>query len=349
MVGVPVSVAAACPSQPEALMGDALESNLLGSSPQFAHVLAQIRRIARFDVTVLIGGETGTGKELGARAVHYLSARANRPFIPVNCGALAESLVESELFGHERGAFTDARQAAPGLISEADGGTLFLDEVDTLSLKAQAALLRFLQDGTYRRVGGTQTRRTNVRLIAASNANLEQLVETRHFRRDLLYRLMVMPLVMPPLRERGRDVVELAQAFLGRLNQQYRDDTPVKHFHPDLLAGLERYSWPGNVRELEHFIQREYLLCDGEVLNAILPTNRTPAQDALAQGGFKQAKAKTIAEFERRFVQTMLDRAQGNISRAARMAGQDRSAFSKLVHKYRLANEAEREQDSTGP
>lgn len=332
-------------------MGDALESNLLGSSPQFAHVRAQISRIAKFDVTVLIGGETGTGKELGARAVHYLSARANRPFIPVNCGALAESLVESELFGHERGAFTDARQSAPGLISEAEGGTLFLDEVDTLSLKAQAALLRFLQDGTYRRVGGTQTRRTNVRLIAASNANLEQLVETRHFRRDLLYRLMVMPLVMPPLRERGRDVIELARVFLDRLNQQYHGDTPTKCFHADLLAGLERYSWPGNVRELEHFIQREYLLCDGGILNAALPCDRVSVQDTVVAhgGGFKQAKAKTIAEFERRFVQAMMDRAQGNISRAARMAGQDRSAFSKLVHKYRLANQAEREQDSTGP
>lgn len=330
-------------------MGDALEFNLLGSSPQFTHVLAQIRRIARFDVTVLIGGETGTGKELGARAVHYLSTRANHPFIPVNCGALAESLVESELFGHERGAFTDARQSAPGLINEAEGGTLFLDEVDTLSLKAQASLLRFLQDGTYRRVGGTQTRRTNVRLIAASNANLEQLVETRHFRRDLLYRLMVMPLVMPPLRERGKDVIELAQAFLHRLNEQYKGDTPTKRFHPDLVAGLERYSWPGNVRELEHFIQREYLLCDGEVLNGVLPHDRTEDVAAKQGGGFKQAKARTIAEFERSFVLAMLDRAQGNISRAARMAGQDRSAFSKLVHKYHLANQAEREQDSTGP
>jgi DNA-binding NtrC family response regulator len=346
-----VSVAAACPSQLEVLMGDALESNLLGSSPQFAHVLAQIRRIAKFDVTVLIGGETGTGKELGARAVHYLSVRANRPFIPVNCGALAESLVESELFGHERGAFTDARQAAPGLINEADGGTLFLDEVDTLSLKAQAALLRFLQDGTYRRVGGTQTRRTNVRLIAASNANLEQLVEARHFRRDLLYRLMVMPLVMPPLRERGSDVIELAQAFLDRLNRQYHGDTPEKRFHPELVGALESYSWPGNVRELEHFIQREYLLCDSGILNAALPFDRNPAQGAAVtqEGGFKQAKAKTIAEFERRFVQAMLERAQGNISRAARMAGQDRSAFSKLVHKYRRASQAEQEQDSSGP
>ncbi|WP_266171066.1 sigma-54 interaction domain-containing protein [Dyella subtropica] len=331
-------------------MGDVMEFSLLGSSPQFAHVLAQIRRIAKFDVAVLIGGETGTGKELGARAVHYLSARANRPFIPVNCGALAESLVESELFGHERGAFTDARQSAPGLISEADGGTLFLDEVDTLSLKAQAALLRFLQDGTYRRVGGTQTRHTNVRLIAASNANLEQLVETRHFRRDLLYRLMVMPLVMPPLRERGNDVAELAQAFLDRLNLNYRGQTAVKHFHPDFLASLRCYNWPGNVRELEHFIQREYLLCDGEVLKASMPSDRQTeaGPEVCYETGFKQGKAKTIAEFEKNFVRTMLDRTQGNITHAARMAGQDRSAFSKLVHKYRLANQVEQEQDLSG-
>lgn len=331
-------------------MSDHLESNLLGSSAPFAHVIAQIRRIAKFDVTVLIGGETGTGKELGARAVHYLSARATRPFIPVNCGALADSLVESELFGHERGAFTDARQASPGLISEADGGTLFLDEIDTLSLKAQAALLRFLQDGTYRRVGGTQTRQTNVRLIAASNANLEELVVSRHFRRDLLYRLKVMPLIMPPLRERGEDVIELAWAFLERLNRDYCGRTPSKRFHPELLTALRRYSWPGNIRELEHFVQREYLLCEGDILNATLPSDVSdphPASDRY-NAPFKQAKASAIADFERRYVASAMARAHGNISRAARLAGQDRSAFSKLVSKYRVAFAIEQEQDSTG-
>ncbi|HUA80966.1 MAG TPA: sigma 54-interacting transcriptional regulator [Dyella sp.] len=329
-------------------MVDVLESSLLGSSPQFAHVVAQIRRIAKFDVTVLIGGETGTGKELGARAVHYLSARAAQPFVPVNCGALADSLVESELFGHERGAFTDARHAAPGLISEAEGGTLFLDEVDTLSLKAQASLLRFLQDRTYRRVGGTQTRHTNVRLIAASNANLEELVKTRHFRRDLLYRLKVMPLVMPPLRERGGDVIQLARVFLERLNRDYQGQTPTKQFHPDLLAALKRYSWPGNVRELEHFIQREYLMCEGAVLNAALPQDKPAAADESDRYNavFKQAKARVVADFERSYVASLMAQARGNISRAARLAGQDRSAFSKLVRKYRLASQTEQEQDS---
>lgn len=330
-------------------MSDHLESNLLGTSVQFAHVVTQIRRIAKFDVTVLIGGETGTGKELGARAVHYLSARATRPFIPVNCGALADSLVESELFGHERGAFTDARQAAPGLISEAEGGTLFLDEIDTLSMKAQASLLRFLQDGTYRRVGGTQTRQTNVRLIAASNANLEELVKGRHFRRDLLYRLKVMPLVMPPLRERGDDVIELAQAFLDRLNRDYRGRTVSKRFHPELLVAFRRYSWPGNIRELEHFVQREYLLCEDEILNAALPSDMAaphPGDDRY-EAPFKQAKASAIADFERHYVASAMARAHGNISRAARLAGQDRSAFSKLVSKYRVAFATEQEQDSS--
>ncbi|HEY9133938.1 MAG TPA: sigma-54 dependent transcriptional regulator [Dyella sp.] len=329
-------------------MADKLESNLLGSSPQFAHVIAQIRRIAKFDVAVLIGGETGTGKELGARAVHYLSARAQQPFIPVNCGALADSLVESELFGHERGAFTDARQASPGLISEAEGGTLFLDEIDTLSPKAQASLLRFLQDGTYRRVGGTQTRQTNVRLIAASNANLDELARARQFRRDLLYRLKVMNLVMPPLRERGNDAVELAKIFLDRLNRQYQEQAAPKRFHADMLAAFARYAWPGNIRELEHFVQREYLMSEGEVIHGALPQDGAVAAPAADRYNtvFKQAKAKVIADFERSYVAAAMARARGNISHAARIAGQDRSAFSKLVSKYRVASMAEQGQDS---
>jgi DNA-binding NtrC family response regulator len=323
-------------------MDDILRTNLLGSSPQFAHVLAQIRRVARFDVTVLIGGETGTGKELAARAVHYLSGRSAQPFIPVNCGALAESLVESELFGHERGAFTDAKTAAPGLIAEADGGTLFLDEVDALPAKAQAALLRFLQDGSYRRVGGTQPRRAGVRLIAASNADLDALAQARQFRHDLLYRLKVLPLVLPPLRERGNDVVELANAFLARMNRDYRALTPAKRFHPETLAALGRYDWPGNVRELEHFVQREFLLCEGDEVRANPlsgPTTRLPSE----QPAFKQAKARAIADFERSYVVSAMEHANGNISQAARLAGQDRSAFSKLVRKYGIRSKATRE------
>ena len=334
-------------------MDDVLRFNLLGSSPQFAHAIAQIRRIAMFDVTVLVGGETGTGKELAARAVHYLSARSSKPFIPVNCGALAESLVESELFGHERGAFTDAKTTANGLISEADGGTLFLDEIDTLSLKAQASLLRFLQDRTYRRVGGSQTRQANVRLITASNADLDALVESRAFRRDLLYRLKVLPLTMPPLRERGNDVIELAQAFLARLNADYLGYMLAKRFHPAMLEGMRRYRWPGNVRELEHFIQRAYLMCEGEELHVELEHVASEQAQAGSDAGaerynaaFKHAKAVAVADFERGYVIAAMQRAEGNITRAARLAGQDRSAFSKLVRKYRVERVEEQEQDS---
>lgn len=329
-------------------MDDILSTNLLGSSPQFAHVLGQIRRVARFDVTVLIGGETGTGKELAARAVHYLGARASRPFIPVNCGALAESLVESELFGHERGAFTDAKTATPGLVAEADGGTLFLDEVDALPAKAQAALLRFLQDGTYRRVGGSQPRRADVRLIAASNADLDALARERRFRHDLLYRLKVLPLVLPPLRERGGDVIELAHAFLARMNRDYRGLTPSKRFHPETLAALTRYGWPGNVRELEHFVQREFLLCEGGEVRASPVSEAPPARAPSEQPVFKQAKARAIADFERSYVASAMEHAHGNISQAARLAGQDRSAFSKLVRKYGIRPKDEREPHPVG-
>ncbi|MET0616267.1 MAG: sigma-54 dependent transcriptional regulator [Luteibacter sp.] len=316
-------------------MDDELRGKLLGSSPQFHHVLSQIRRIAGFDVTVLIGGETGTGKELAARAVHYLSSRAGMPFVPINCGALAETLVESELFGHERGAFTDAKNATAGLIAEADGGTLFLDEVDALPAKAQAALLRFLQDRTFRRVGGAQTRTANVRLIAASNADLIGLAEARRFRRDLLYRLQVLPLTLPPLRERGDDAVELAHVFLARLNLQYRGQVSPKRFHADTLKALAGHGWPGNVRELEHFVQREFLLCEGDEIRVATSTGTRRDGGAVpSDGDFKGAKARAVAEFERGYVTRTLARARGNVSHAAKLAGQDRSAFSKLVRKY---------------
>ena len=317
-------------------MDDLLRYNLLGSSPRFRQACTQIRKIARVDATVLIVGETGTGKEMAARAIHYLGNRRDQPFIPLNCGALAETLVESELFGHERGAFTDAKAATPGLVSEADGGTLFLDEVDALTLKAQAAMLRFLQDRTYRRVGSAVTRQADVRIIVASNACLEQMVEERRFRRDLLYRLNVLTLRMPALRERQGDAVELAYAFLVRLSHQYR--MPQKTFHRDSLAFIERHAWPGNVRELENVIHREFLMCEGQevLLESVskADTEAATSHDAT----FKTAKARAIAEFERRFVFDLLNRTDGNISRAAKLAGQDRSAFGKLARKHGLGH-----------
>jgi DNA-binding NtrC family response regulator len=321
-------------------MNDLVRHHLLGSSPQTQQTNAQIAKIARVDATVLIAGETGTGKEMAARAIHYLGRRHDHPFIPVNCGALAETLLESELFGHERGAFTDAKSASPGLVAQADGGTLFLDEIDALSPKAQAALLRFLQDRTYRRVGSGVMRQADVRIVVASNAHLEQLVEQRMFRRDLLYRLNLLTLRLPPLRARMGDAVELANIFLARLSHQYR--VPAKALHPASVEFIERYAWPGNVRELENVVHREFLMCDGaEVLLEEARCAQDPDSEApCATISFKEAKARAIADFERRFVSELLHRTDGNISRAAQLAEQDRSAFGKLARKHGLAQSA---------
>jgi DNA-binding NtrC family response regulator len=290
---------------------------------------------------VLLSGETGTGKELAARAIHYLSARSDKPFVPVNCGALADSLVESELFGHERGAFTDAKTASAGLIGEAIGGTLFLDEVDTLSAKAQAALLRFLQDRTYRRVGGGALRQVDVRVLVASNADLAELSKNRQFRQDLLYRLNVLSLHLPALREREGDAAVLAKAVLQRLSHQYR--MPLKPLHPDGLAFIRQYQWPGNVRELENIIHREFLMCDDPELHLrdscemLLGSVAQDAGSDVADHSFRDAKANAVAEFERSYVRAMLARTGGNISHAARLSQQERSAFGKLVRKYKLS------------
>ncbi|MFZ6675465.1 sigma-54 interaction domain-containing protein [Undibacterium sp. Xuan67W] len=311
-------------------MDDLPRYNLIGSSATFQQTCRQIEKIASVDATILIAGETGTGKELAARAIHYQSGRSCKPFIPINCGALPEALIESELFGHDRGAFTDAKLASPGLVSEADGGSMFLDEVDALSLKAQAAILRFLQDKTYRRVGSGIQRYADVRFIVASNANLEQLVETRQFRRDLLYRINVLMLRMPPLRDREGDALELANNFLIRFSHQYR--LPAKTLHRSAREFLDNYSWPGNIRELENVIHREFLMSEGTEIHLDQSIKQTGNE--VVDVSFKTAKASAISTFEKNYVHDLLDQTDGNLSRAARIAGQDRSAFGKLARKY---------------
>jgi two-component system, NtrC family, response regulator GlrR len=323
-------------------MQDFAEFNLIGHSPAFLPVLELTRRFAGCDATVLLQGETGTGKELVARAIHYLGARRDFPFIPVNCGALPDSLVESELFGHARGAFTDARDARRGLIAEAQGGTLFLDEIEVLTTKAQVALLRFLQDLEYRPVGGTVVRDADVRIIAASNANLEELLRDGSFRRDLLFRLDVLSINLPPLRERQRDVVLLADVFLKRLARRYR--RPPKSIHPDAIPGLLGHEWPGNVRELENLIHREFLMTDGPMIHlhclASLGSSQMDAPETalsrLTGSRFQEAKACAIAHFERAYIVELLSRTRGNISQAARISGKERSRLGKLVKKYGL-------------
>lgn len=308
---------------------------LIGRAPAFLGAVSLIWRLAKCEVCVLVSGETGTGKELAARAIHYLGGRRNLPFIPVNCGALPDMLVESELFGHVRGAFTDARDAQQGLVAQADGGTLFLDEIDSLSPKAQVALLRFLQDGNYRPVGGQKYLTSKARVIAATNANLGALVRRGLFREDLFFRLSVVPLTMPALRDRPGDASLLARTFMSRLAAEYC--TGPRDISSASLALLERYSWPGNVRELANYVQREFLLSD-DVCLQLSPASLDLVEDRPERPGmtasFRRARQEALASFEREFLRRALAQSQGNISLAARCAETERRNFGRLLKKH---------------
>ncbi|MDD5388409.1 MAG: sigma-54 dependent transcriptional regulator [Gallionellaceae bacterium] len=314
---------------------------LIGNSPVFREMLEILHKIAGYDATVLISGETGSGKELAARAIHYLSARRDKPFIPVNCGALPDHLIENELFGHNRGAYTDARESQAGLIAQAEGGTLFLDEVDALSPKAQVSLLRFLQDGQYRPLGSSRTESAQVRVLAASNVELEQQVEEGHFRADLLFRLNVMELPVPPLRARGGDIELLARHFIAEAACRYK--VPSKELHPDTLEWLASQPWPGNIRELQNRIQREFLLADGPLLRIRAPvlSNERRRQPDRRHGisdtlNFNEAKQNMLQAFERSHLLRLMRECAGNVSQAARMAGKERRALGKLLKKYQI-------------
>lgn len=308
-------------------------SELLGASPAFMATLAQLRRIATSDAPLLIEGETGSGKELVARAVHYRGTRRAGPFVAVNCGALPDLLVEAELFGHERGAFTDAKMARRGLVAQANEGTLFLDEVDALSTKAQVTLLRFLQDQHFRPVGSVQELRTDVRVIAATNQPLSAMAQDGCFRCDLLYRLKILHLVLPPLRERMGDAELLARQFVGTLCEKYK--LPSKQFDAATLAWVRRYAWPGNVRELENWVHRELLMADGPMICAPLSVcigEECTAGKTLST--FQQAKAEVLHAFERDYALQAMRQSGGNVTQAARLAGKERRAFGKLVKKH---------------
>jgi DNA-binding NtrC family response regulator len=313
---------------------------MVGRSPAFRRLECLLRRIADYDTAVLIEGETGTGKELAARSIHYLSARRGMPFVPVNCGAIPDSLVENELFGHRRGAFTGATDTRPGLIARAQGGTLFLDEVDALSARAQVSLLRFMQDQEYRPLGCAHAECGNVRVIAASNRNLTSLAKSGEFRIDLLFRLKVLMVEVPPLRARHGDVELLAEYYLHNFSQKY--GTPAKSLHADTLAWMNGYDWPGNVRELEHLIHREFLLSDGPLI-ALQGENRDvdrrkrlDRRSLDIEASFGAAKAQAIAEFEKRYIEQVLSLSDGNVTRAAKLAGKERRALGKLIKKHGL-------------
>ncbi len=315
---------------------------LIGRSTPFSSVLTLVDKLAACDATLLIQGETGTGKEVVARAIHYSSARSDHPFIPINCGAIADSLIESELFGAERGAFTDAKEARPGIIAQAAGGTLMLDEVEVMSPKAQVVLLRFLENREYRPVGG-RNRQADVRVIAASNQNLRTLVSKGQFREDLLFRLNLVCLELPSLHARGEDVLLLAETFIARYALEYRQ--AARSLHPETAAVFLQYHWPGNVRELENLIHRQFLISDEPVIRLSLRQlsagqERRKAERAAVPatlGKFQAAKGRAIAQFEKSYLASLLSQTQGNVSLAADLSGKERSALGKLLKKYGLA------------
>lgn len=307
---------------------------VIGDSPVFRQALYKVSLLAKSKAAVVISGETGSGKELLARAIHYQSARKSRPFIPVNCGALPDELFENELFGHVKGAYTNASSAEKGLIAEADGGSLFLDEVDTLSPAAQVKLLRFLQRGEYRPLGTSKSMVADVRVISATNTDLGSLVERKAFREDLHYRLNVLSLSIPPLRHRGTDILKLASHFVGVYAREQGRATPG--LSDAALQQFLDYPWPGNVRELESVIQRAIVLQDADTLTPedfALPCVESSKSDAVL---FRKGKSLAIGQFERNFIAKLLAEHGGNISRAANAAGKDRRSFQRLVNKYSL-------------
>ena len=308
---------------------------VVGQDPVFLETISKIPKIAACEATVLLTGDTGVGKELCARAIHYLSNRTDMPFISVNCGALPTTLVENELFGHERGAFTDAHRNRLGMIAEAEGGTLFLDEIDALNFEAQSKLLRLLQEKTYRPLGQAENIRANIRVIAAANSDLVQQMQEGKFRADLFYRLSVVTLDLPLLRERKSDIPVLADHFLRKYGKEYSDGH--KTFSPAAMQRLLLYDWPGNIRELENIIQQALLVTEGSVIppkNVNLPI-LTPSS-SYERLSFKDAKKISIEEFEKGYLTELLIFCGGNITHAAKQAGKDRRDFGRLVKKYDL-------------
>jgi two-component system response regulator GlrR len=306
---------------------------LIGESKAFIAELKKIPALAKCGVTTLILGETGTGKELCARAVHYFSPRANKPFVTINCGAIPVELIESELFGYTEGAFTGASKSKHGLISEAEGGTLFLDEIDCLPLLAQVKLLRFLQDKEYRPLGSTKTCGANVRTIAASNANLEEAVRKGKLRQDLYYRLNIISLVLPPLRDRQGDIPLIAAHFLAQYAEEF--DKQQTQFSTEAMQKLLLYDWPGNVRELEHVILRAIVLSERSIIEASeinLPDSRSPQPSE----SFQKAKSRIVEQFEKSYIEKLLLSHGGNITKAANASQKNRRTFWQLIRKHRI-------------
>jgi two-component system, NtrC family, response regulator len=302
--------------------------DILGMTPAMREIFGVVRRVAKTDATVLVQGESGTGKELLARAIHGNSRRKNRPFVAINCGAIPESLLESELFGHEKGAYTGAHIQRKGKLEAAEGGTLFLDEIGEMSVPLQVKLLRFLQERQIERVGGRDLISIDVRVIAATNKDLKAELQAGHFREDLYYRLSVVNMKLPPLRDRGEDIVLIANAFLRRSAQQHRRKL---RFSSGALETLSRYPWPGNIRELENTVERAVIMADGRFIE---PTDL--GIEVAAVGPNLPSLKETRGRAEREALVDALIKTRGNISQAARHLGVSRPTFHGLLDKFQV-------------
>jgi Nif-specific regulatory protein len=308
-------------------------SNIIGTSGPMKQVYEQIAQVAQTATTVLIRGESGTGKELIAHAIHYNSTRAEQPFVKVSCAALPDTLIESELFGYEKGAFTGAQARKRGRFELAHGGSLFLDEVGELNLSIQVKLLRVLQEKEFERLGGTETLKTDVRLIAATNRDLETAMTERQFREDLYYRLNVFSIFVPPLRDRKPDIMLLADHFLARYSRQHKKR--IKRISTPAIDMLMSYHWPGNVRELENIVERAVLTCDGQVIHGhhLPPTLQTAeASGTLAQAPLTDA----VEQYEKDLILDALKSARGNRAKAARLLGSTERIVGYKVRKYNI-------------
>jgi two-component system, NtrC family, response regulator GlrR len=311
---------------------------VIGESPQLLEAIRKVPRLGASGANVLITGDTGTGKELFARAIHYASARHDQPFVPVNCSALPDALLENELFGHEKGAYTGAYSAGVGLLAIAERGSLFLDEVDSLSPASQAKLLRVLQDREYRPLGSRRACKANVRIIAAANGPLPQRVAAREFRADLYYRLNVLALRLPPMSERTGDLPILARHFVARFAKECQRPAPT--ISPEAMRRLMNYGWPGNVRELESAVQRAVVLSDDPVLHATcfeLPDSWGSPSAAPNPSSLPIAAA--VHQFERQYLAGVLSSQNGNVTRAAQAAGKDRRSFQRLLRRHGIVND----------
>ena len=303
--------------------------NIIGSSCGMQEVFAVIRRVAPTDVTVLINGESGTGKELAARAIHYCSPRKDKPLGVINCGAIPENLLESELFGHERGSFTDAYAQKIGKLELANKGTVFLDEIGEMSLALQVKILRFLQERVIERVGASGQIELDVRIVAATNSDLKKKIQEGAFREDLYYRLSVVTLPLPPLRERGEDVLLLAEHYLGRFSKE--NNKQMKGFSREAIKALAEYSWPGNVRELENKLKRAVILANNHQI-----TLEDLGLEVEKDNQLRLLK-KAREQLDIKFVQEALVKNKGNVSQAAKEIGISRVSFYDLLRKYKIA------------